>query len=258
MFRLQPARPIDSVYMNTQNPTITSMLGMSQDIRWSVSRRKRPLRPMKQFQLCCWEWFGKSFKKSVCILLTTWKFDIFSSKVPTYFCCYISLHFMELFEFHVFRRFWPILANQKTLLWHVWDSRNAFLPFGTHILRPWTPSGDLLGLPWAPCAGQFDPPGPMLENYRKTTKTNTFLELFVEPFCGRWHMQSVHACAVQTHMLHLIPTFFWASKRTKDRNGVGIQSRHLRHIPDKGGTWEASGRHLGEERSESRMEAQSQ
>ena len=69
-----------------------------------------------------------------------------------------------------------------------------------------------LGLLWAPCAGQFDPPGPMLENYRKTTKKITFLEGLVEAFCGRWHMQSVHACAVQAHILHLIMTPFFECK----------------------------------------------
>ena len=43
-------------------------------------------------------------------------------------------------------------SSQRALLWH------------------------LLELPWAPCNDQFDPPGPMLENYRKTTKKITFLE----------------------------------------------------------------------------------
>jgi hypothetical protein len=32
MFRLQPARPIDSVFMNTQNPTITSLLGINNNV----------------------------------------------------------------------------------------------------------------------------------------------------------------------------------------------------------------------------------
>ena len=70
-----------------------------------------------------------------------------------------------------------------------------------------------LGLLWAPCAGQFDPPGPMLENYRKTTKKTTFLESHFEAFSGRWHMQSVHACAIQTHILHLILTPFFERQR---------------------------------------------
>ena len=42
-----------------------------------------------------------------------------------------------------------------------------FYRSGTPILLPWTPNGNLLGLLWAFCTGQFDPPGPMLENYRK-------------------------------------------------------------------------------------------
>ena len=70
-----------------------------------------------------------------------------------------------------------------------------------------------LGLLWAPCAGQFDPPGPMLENYRKTIKKTIFLESHFEAFSGRWHMQSVHACAVQTDILHLILTPFFERKK---------------------------------------------
>ena len=53
----------------------------------------------------------------------------------------------------------------------------------------------------------------MLENYRKTTKKTTFLESLFEAFSGRWHMQSVHACAVQTDILHLILTPFFERKK---------------------------------------------
>ena len=55
-----------------------------------------------------------------------------------------------------------------------------------------------LGLPWTPCAGQFEPPGPMLQNDLNTINKTILSESLLEPFWGRVHMQSVLACAVQT------------------------------------------------------------
>ena len=175
----------------------------------------------------------------------------------------ISRWFLNLMFFDVFDPSWPT----KNLFCDTYGTAvGHFYRFGPPILLPWTPNGNLLGLLWALCAGQFDPPGPMLENCRKTTKQNHFFRItFWSLLWKVAHAIRSRLCSPNTHFTLNSDTFFWASKIAKDSNGVGSQSRHLRHITDKGGTgshlgaiWEASGRHLGEEGSESRLEAQSQ
>ena len=112
-----------------------------------------------------------------------------------------------MLEFYVFRHFWPILAHQKPLLWHVWDSRWSFLPFwSTHFATSnsqWRPLWDSFG---HPALASLTLLGPCWKTTEKQPTKITFVGWLVEAFCGRWHMQSVHACAVQTHILHLILT----------------------------------------------------
>ena len=144
-----------------------------------------------------------------------------------------------ILEFHVFRRFWPILANQKHLLWHVWDSRWAFLPFwSTHFATlnsQWRPL-------WAPLGTLRWPVWPSWAHVGKLPKNNQkdhfFRLTFWSLFWKMAHAIRSRLCSPNRHFTLNSDTIFWAQKKSKDRNGCDSQGRHLRHIKDKGGTTE--------------------
>ncbi len=59
--------------------------------------------------------------------------------------------------------------------------------------------------PWAHLWTPREALGPQgIENIKKTT----FLRSLLEPFLGKVHMQSVHACAVQTHIIVIFVVIF--------------------------------------------------
>ena len=119
---------------------------------------------------------------------------------------------------------WNTLAVTLTAPWATLGSAGATLgssgaPLWHHLDTPWTP---LL---------------PSWEHVPKKVKKTTQLSPFFELFQRRVHMQSDHACAVQTH----IRAFFLAHvcrprKNAKIFSHRNLKSGHPRHIGGRGGT----------------------
>ena len=128
----------------------------------------------------------------------------------------------------------------STLGLHLVALGSIWPPWGS-IWAPW-------GSIWAPLGFICPPLGSILvtlgeswAQVSKKLKKTTLFRHFLEPFWGRVPMQSVHACAVQTHIRALFLTPFSRPQKNKIIEMV-VDSRggHLGHISDKGGT----GRHL--------------
>ena len=157
------------------------------------------------------------------------------------------------------------------------------VPHG-HPLAPFWYTGVPLGTPWTSLGSNFWPHGaqpwhpmdipwqqlwPSSVNVLKMTKKIIISSSIFGVFLGRVYMQSDHAGAVQTHMLHIL--LLSISRRPKkqkveircgpggghlghilDKGGTGNIWRHLgniwKHLGTSGGIWEASGsirKHLG-------------
>ena len=136
---------------------------------------------------------------------------------------------LELYVFDLFDPSWPT----KNLFCDTsGTAAGHYYRFGAHILLPWTPNGNLFGLPWAPCAGQFDPPGPMLENYWKRNKRTFFYIHFWNPFveggtCNPFTpVQSKHT--FHTYLWHLFLSLKNSKRSKRCRNPVEASSTHPR------------------------------
>ena len=91
-------------------------------------------------------------------------------------------------------------------LWHPWDT------------------------PWTPLLPSWE---HVLKRVKKITQLNPFFELFQR----RVHMQSDHACAVETHIRALFLTpVFRPQKKTKIFSHRDFSSGHPGHIGGEGGT----------------------
>ena len=145
------------------------------------------------------------------------------------------------------------LANLVTLglLGHlsgsIWRHLASICPPWDSIWSPWGSIWAPWGFIWAPLGFIWPPLGSILvtlgeswAQVSKKLKKTTFFRHLLEPFWGRVPMQSVHACAVQTHIRALFLTPFSRPQKNKKIQMV-LTSRqgHLGHISDKGGT----GRH---------------
>ena len=120
---------------------------------------------------------------------------------------------VDILELYVFRPFWPILANQKPLLWHVWESRWAFLPFWrTHFATlnsQWRPLGTPLGTLRWPVWPSWAHVGKLPKNCQQTQ--------FVRMTCWSLLWKVAHAirsrlCSPNTHFTLNSDTFFERQK----------------------------------------------
>ena len=94
---------------------------------------------------------------------------------------------------------------------------------------------------WHPLDTSWRPLLPSGKSVAKKMKKITECWSFFDLFSRRVYMQSVHACAVQTHIWALFLTQF-SRPQKNEKIGMAADNRggHLRHISDKGGT-KASG-----------------
>ena len=102
-------------------------------------------------------------------------------------------------------------------------------------------AGSTFVFPGAPLSHPWDTPWtpllPSWEHIRKKVKKTTPLNPFFELFQRRVHMQSDHACAVQTHIRALFLTLVLRpQKMTKVFSHRDFSSGHPRHIGGEGGT----------------------
>ena len=90
---------------------------------------------------------------------------------------------------------------------------------------------------WHPLDTPWTPLLPSWEHVPKKVKKITPLNHFLELFQRRVHMQSAHACAVQTHIEALFLTLVSRpQKMQKVFSHCGSEAGHPRHIGGEGGT----------------------